>query len=284
MIAQKTAQKLIVRRENLRQPIPKNLAENLLEKKLTSVTRRAKYILMNFSALPQTVTAATKKSAKNYLSHPVTLIIHLGMSGRILVIPPEQNAANQVLPLKHDHFDLIFSDQTRMVFNDPRRFGLIDMMASDQLSSHRLFVDLGPEPLSDDFTLGYFAEKLRGKKSPIKSALLDQTLVAGLGNIYVCEALYHAGISPLRRADALTPSETEKLFAAIRRVLEAAIAAGGSSWRDYAKPDGDLGYFQLMTMVYGREEEKCRDCDCTGTIKRVMQSGRSSFFCPSRQL
>ena len=293
MIGGKIVARVVTRRTNLRRPIPADLSEAVSGKTLDSVTRRAKYILLNFVEVGLASRSAAKKSPD-----AVTVLIHLGMSGRILVTTPTplsdaQNPQAETAYAKHDHVEFIFADATRMVFNDPRRFGLIDWTATANLSAHPLLSELGPEPLSDQFSQAYLRNLLAGKKTNVKSALLDQYGVVGLGNIYVCEALFHAGISPLRLAHQVKSDEIKPLHAAIQKVLKAAIAAGGSSWRDYAKPDGDLGYFQTMTKVYGREGEKCLGGNklaanyiskkCQDKIVRQMQSGRSSFFCPSCQ-
>ncbi|MCX8505646.1 MAG: bifunctional DNA-formamidopyrimidine glycosylase/DNA-(apurinic or apyrimidinic site) lyase [Alphaproteobacteria bacterium] len=293
MIAGKILARVVMRRTNLRRPIPADLSTRVAGMRLVTVTRRAKYILLNFVGGGLESHSAAKKSPD-----AVTVLIHLGMSGRILVTKPtplsdSQNPQTETAYAKHDHVEFIFADATRMIFNDPRRFGLIDWAATADLSAHPLLAGLGPEPLSDQFSQAYLRNVLAGKKTTIKSALLDQYGVVGLGNIYVCEALFHARISPLRLAHEVKADEIKPLHAAIQKVLQSAIAAGGSSWRDYAKPDGDLGYFQTMTKVYGREGEKClggknpgknyMGKKCQDKIVRQMQSGRSSFFCPSCQ-
>ncbi|MDI9348705.1 MAG: bifunctional DNA-formamidopyrimidine glycosylase/DNA-(apurinic or apyrimidinic site) lyase [Candidatus Symbiobacter sp.] len=276
MIQGKILVDMVIRRHDLRQPIPHDLPAQGIGKKLISITRRSKYILLHFD-----------DPAEPAPDQATWIIIHLGMSGRILVTPPNPGQTNPGPAdpplLKHDHVMWIFSDQTRMVFNDPRRFGLMTWCAGSELASHPLLADLGPEPLGEDFTPTLLAQRLQNKKTPIKSALLDQTLVAGLGNIYVCEALFHAHIAPQRPAYLVSARDIKPLHTAIQKILRAAIDAGGSSWRDYAKPDGDLGYFQLMTKVYGREGEKCLGRNCNGVIMRQSQAGRSSFFCPQCQ-
>jgi formamidopyrimidine-DNA glycosylase len=170
-----------------------------------------------------------------------------------------------------------------VTFNDARRFGSLDLVASEAVESHHLLAGLGPEPLGNTFNAAYLAASFQGRATPVKSALLDQRLVAGLGNIYVAEALYRAHVSPLRLAGDVDPGEAASLVVAIRDVLTEAIAAGGSSLRDHRQVDGELGYFQKAHAVYGREGEPCQTPGCTGMIARVVQSGRSSFHCPECQ-
>ncbi|HSR56457.1 MAG TPA: bifunctional DNA-formamidopyrimidine glycosylase/DNA-(apurinic or apyrimidinic site) lyase, partial [Alphaproteobacteria bacterium] len=175
----------------------------------------------------------------------------------------------------------------RILFNDARRFGLMTIVNARALDRHPLFAGLGPEPLGPVFTAQFLVEQFRGKASPVKAALLDQRVVAGLGNIYVCEALFRAGISPRRKAGNLGAVRIGRLVDAVKAVLTEAIEAGGSSLRDHRQPNGELGYFQHNFMVYGREGESCPRCDCrqveTGGIRRIVQSGRSSFYCPRYQ-
>jgi formamidopyrimidine-DNA glycosylase len=182
---------------------------------------------------------------------------------------------------KHDHVVFETEEGTRIVFTDHRRFGLMDIAETDAIGAHPLFVGIGPEPLDAAFTPKILSAALKGKKTPIKSALLDQRVVAGLGNIYVCEALYYARISPKRLAATVAGARAERLVPAIKTVLADAIKAGGSSLRDYAQADGELGYFQHHFAVYDREGEPCPDC--AGTIKRIVQAGRSTFYCPKCQ-
>jgi formamidopyrimidine-DNA glycosylase len=201
------------------------------------------------------------------------MIFHLGMSGRMRLDPPEID--------KHDHV-LFETDDGRVVaFNDARRFGSIDFAATDALDAHPALAGLGPEPLGDGLTPGHLAAAFANRGAPVKSLLLDQRVVAGLGNIYVCEALHMAGVHPERAGRDVTGPEIEALAPAIRQVLEAAIRAGGSTLRDHAQVDGELGYFQNQWRVYGREGEACPVCQ--GPIGRVVQSGRSSFYCASCQ-
>lgn len=251
------------RRKDLRQPFPPHLAERLTGRKIKVIERRAKYILIR-------------------LDNGETLLLHLGMSGRILL---------ELTPTalrKHDHLVVHFAGKApRLTFNDPRRFGLCDLIAKDSETKHPMLQHLGIEPLSGALTPAKLGALFRGRKTAVKAALLDQRLIAGLGNIYVCEALFHACISPKRKAGSLKMDELKKLAPAIRDVLRAAINAGGSSLRDYVQTDGELGYFQNHFAVYAREGKPCPGCKCncvkTGGIKRITQGGRSSFFCATKQ-
>ena len=199
------------------------------------------------------------------------------MSGRVTI----GTAALPAAP--HDHVVLTLDDGTVIRFNDPRRFGLIDYVKRGEAAQHPLLAGLGREPLEPGFDGAYLGAALAGKLSPLKAALLDQRVVAGLGNIYVCEALFRAGLSPRRLAASIGCGRAERLAAAIRSVLAEAIAAGGSSLRDYVQPDGALGYFQHRWAVYGREGSPCPGCDCGKGVRRIVQSGRSTFFCAKRQ-
>jgi len=186
-------------------------------------------------------------------------------------------------PAKHDHVIFDMSGGARVTFNDARRFGAMDLAETQRLESHWLIEKLGPEPLGNAFDDAYLADQLRNKASPIKSALLDQRVVAGLGNIYVCEVLHRTGISPKRLARSLSRARVQSLVPAIRQVLSEAIESGGSSLRDHRQTDGNLGYFQHNFAVYDREGESCQRPDCTGAIRRIVQSGRSSFYCTTCQ-
>jgi formamidopyrimidine-DNA glycosylase len=220
-----------------------------------------------------------------------TLLIHLGMSGRMIITPLMGERGDMLgdfhhlhaAPAKHDHVVLDMIDGTRITFNDTRRFGAMDLIPTDELDSHKLIAHLGPEPLGNEFSASYLAEKLRDKKSPIKSALLDQRIVSGLGNIYVCESLWRAGISPTRLSGQVSRKRIDILTPIIRDVLTEAIAAGGSSLKDHRQTNGDLGYFQHSFAAYGREGDKCRTPDCIGSIERIVQAGRSTFFCATCQ-
>ncbi|MBI1777716.1 MAG: bifunctional DNA-formamidopyrimidine glycosylase/DNA-(apurinic or apyrimidinic site) lyase [Proteobacteria bacterium] len=251
--------KVEVRRPDLRWPLPPDLAQRLTGRRVTSLRRRAKYILMGFD--DQSV-----------------LIAHLGMSGRMLVT---SGLPNRLDP--HDH--VTFADDSGHVvrFNDARRFGMLDLTDEANLGRHKLLAGLGPEPLDASFDGPSLAKRLQGKAAPIKAALLDQRVVAGLGNIYVSEALFHAGISPLRKAGTVSGARAQKLTEAIKSVLAEAIEAGGSSLRDHRRPDGELGYFQHRFAVYDREGEPCPDCNCRVGVRRIVQSGRSTFYCGKRQ-
>ncbi len=263
-----------IRRGDLRRPFPPRFAERLTGRKVEALTRRAKYIL-----------AA--------LDSGETLVIHLGMSGRMSVYAQGKprklgNYVYDVAPAsagegKHDHVVLETDAPARIVFNDHRRFGLMALVPTGTLEQDKLFSGLGVEPLSRAFTALHLAQALAGKKTPIKSALLDQRVIAGLGNIYVCEALFRAGISPKRLAGSIRSERIAPLVAAIRKVLKDAIAAGGSTLRDHAQATGDPGNFQHHFLVYGREGQRCKGKGCRGTIKRIVQAGRSTFYCPACQ-
>jgi formamidopyrimidine-DNA glycosylase len=247
-----------LRRPDLRRPFPPALAKRLDGARIGALGRRGKYILIE-------------------LDSDGLLLLHLGMSGRLTVC----SAALPSAP--HDHVVLTLDDGTVVRFNDPRRFGLIDYLKRGGETQHPLLAGLGPEPLEPGFNSAYLGAALAGKLTPIKAALLDQRIVAGLGNIYACEALFRAGVSPRRLANSIGPARATRLAAAIRSVLTEAIAAGGSSLRDYVQADGALGYFQHHWAVYGHEGDPCPGCDCGGGVLRIVQSGRSTFFCAKRQ-
>ncbi len=255
---------LEARRSGLRAPFPKDLATRIIGHKVVMVRRRAKYIIME-------------------LDGGEALIMHLGMSGRLVI--GDADAANA----KHDHLIFRFAGKKpdALRFNDPRRFGLCCLAPPEGAEHHEALRDLGPEPLGDGFTPKALREKLQGRRTPIKLALLDQTVVAGIGNIYACEALFYAGISPLRAAEDCDAEMLKRLVPAIRKVLQSSIKAGGSSLRDYVQADGKSGSFQKSFAVYDREGEECKNCDCnvgkTGGVKRVTQGGRSTFYCPRKQ-
>jgi formamidopyrimidine-DNA glycosylase len=249
-------------RPDLRWPLPAGLEQRLTGARITSFRRRAKYILMR-------------------LDGGDSVLLHLGMSGRIVLSPARPN-----MPAPHEHLVLETDDGWRMGFVDPRRFGSVDLVPTQQEDAHKLLAELGPEPLDDAFTPARLTAALMGKRTPIKAALLDQKVVAGLGNIYVCEALFRSRLSPLRLAYTIPGTRAARLVPAIKETLQEAIAAGGSSLRDYVQPDGELGYFQNAWKVYGREAEACERCPgrpaCPG-IRRVTQSARSTFYCPRSQ-
>lgn len=241
------------RRPDLRFPLPKNFAKTILGRRVEALERRAKYILIR-------------------LEGGLVWIIHLGMSGRMVL---RAGWPNDIGP--HDHVIFATDEGWAATFNDARRFGMMDLVPADKLAEHRLLKGLGPEPLDDGFTPAVLAAALKGKKTPMKAALLDQAVVAGLGNIYVCEALFRAGIDPKRLAGSVKLEKLAKLVQAIKAVLREAIKAGGSSLRDYVQSDGELGYFQTRFRVYDHEGEPCRVCGAP--IKRIVQSGRSTFYC-----
>ena len=261
------------RRGNLRIPFPPDFVGRTKGRTVKALRRRAKYLLAD-------------------LDSGETLVIHLGMSGRMSVYAegkqrrlgnyvynPAPDGAGQG---KHDHVVFETNAPARIVFNDHRRFGLMTLVATDHLDQNKLFKDVGIEPLSPKFNAAYLAKRLDGKKTPIKSALLDQRVVAGLGNIYVCEALFRSGISPKRLAGSIKKERIPPLITAIKKVLTDAIAAGGSTLRDHAQATGDPGGFQHHFLVYDREGKPCK-LGCPGTVKRVVQSGRSTFYCPRCQ-
>ncbi|EJW09598.1 Formamidopyrimidine-DNA glycosylase [Rhodovulum sp. PH10] len=263
-----------VRRPDLRRPFPNDFRERVEGRTLVALRRRAKYLLGD-------------------LDSGDVLLMHLGMSGSFR-IEREEGAA--VVPgayyhakseaKAHDHVVFHMSSGARIVFNDPRRFGLMLVVAGAELSEHPLMREIGPEPLSDGFDARTLARACAGKATSLKAALLDQCVVAGLGNIYVCEALHRAGISPRRSAATLATkggaptARAAALVEAIKAVLAEAIAAGGSSLRDHRQTDGTLGLFQHRFRVYDREGEPCVTSGCAGTVRRIVQGGRSTFFCP----
>ena len=251
-----------VNRPDLRWPFPERMAERLTGQTVLRLRRRSKYILAD-------------------LGSGETLLIHLGMSGRMLVSgdPLGVFVHEHPAPEKHDHVVFHMENGARITFNDPRRFGAMDLMPTQAAENHQLLALLGPEPLGNDFHERVLIDAFRGKNTPVKSALLDQRIVAGLGNIYVCEALFRGGISPKRKAGRIAPKRVAGLVPIIRDVLADAIEAGGSSLRDFRQADGELGYFQHSFDVYGREGEPCKRDGCDGVVDRIVQSGRSSFYC-----
>jgi formamidopyrimidine-DNA glycosylase len=261
------------RRSDLRIPFPRDFVARTKGRKVKQLRRRAKYILAD-------------------LDSGETLVIHLGMSGRMSVYAEgkQRRIGSYVYDKapegagqgKHDHVVFETDAPARIIFNDHRRFGLMALVNTERLEEDKLFKDIGIEPLSEKFNAAYLAKLLDGKKTPIKSALLDQRLVAGLGNIYVCEALFRAGISPKRLAGSVKHERIGPLVTAIKKVLKDAIAAGGSTLRDHAQATGDPGNFQHHFLVYGREGLKCKN-SCPGTVKRIVQAGRSTFYCPKCQ-
>ena len=245
-------------RPDLRWPIPPELPATLTGARVLGFRRRGKFMLMR-------------------LDRGVSVLIHLGMSGRMLFDAPLA---------RHEHLTLEMDDGTRLGFVDPRRFGALDLVATSAEDSHKLLASMGPEPLGNAFSGPALAAALKGKATTIKAALLDQGIVAGIGNIYASEALFRAGISPRRLAGSLSKPAAERLAAAVKDTLREAIAAGGSSLRDYVQPNGELGYFQHAWKVYGRAGEPCERCPgppaCAG-IRQFTQAGRSTFYCPKTQ-
>ncbi len=255
-----------VNRPDLRWPFPDRMAERLEGQTVIALRRRSKYLLVD-------------------LSSDETLIVHLGMSGRMMVSGAPLGAFHHdhPAPQKHDHVVLDMGGGARITFNDARRFGAMDLAPTPEIESHWLLRDLGPEPLGNAFHEEYLVDRLKARMTPIKPALLDQRVVAGLGNIYVCEVLHRAGIDPRRKAGRISAARVASLVPLVRVVLEEAIAAGGSSLKDYRQADGELGYFQHGFRVYDREGTACSTEGCGGTIGRIVQSGRSTFWCPSCQ-
>ncbi|WP_101341507.1 bifunctional DNA-formamidopyrimidine glycosylase/DNA-(apurinic or apyrimidinic site) lyase [Cereibacter azotoformans] len=255
-----------VNRPDLRWPLPPRMAERLTGQRVLRLRRRSKYILAD-------------------LSGGESLLIHLGMSGRMLVSGARVGdfVHDHPAPARHDHVVLEMEGGARVTFNDARRFGAMDLVPTEAADAHPLLASLGPEPLGNAFDGAYLAARLAGRRTPVKAALLDQRIVAGLGNIYVCEVLFRAGLAPVRLAGSLGEARAAGLVPIIREVLSEAIAAGGSSLRDYRQADGELGYFQHTFRVYGREGQPCVTPGCRGLVGRIVQSGRSSFHCPECQ-
>lgn len=264
----------IQRRADLRYMLPERFAERLTGRRVERLDRRAKYILA-------------------HLEGEEVLLVHLGMSGRFTIHAPGKTLAPGAFHHgarqdgagdgPHDHVIFDMEDGSRIVYCDHRRFGFMDLIPEAARETNPHLAALGPEPLGNGFSAAVLAERLKGRRAPIKAALLDQRTVAGLGNIYVCEALHRSGISPNRQAMSIGPQRCERLARAIREVLTEAIAAGGSTLRDYARTDGELGYFQHSFAVYDRLDAPCSKPGCGGTVKRIVQSGRSTFYCSSCQ-
>lgn len=255
-----------VMRPDLRWPFPDRMAARLTGQRVERLRRRSKYILAD-------------------LGNGETLLIHLGMSGRMTVSGDPQGRFVRQHPVaqKHDHVVLNMQSGARIIFNDPRRFGMMDLMATSTAARHRLLARLGPEPLGNDFHEDHLIAAFKGRNTSVKTALLDQRIVAGLGNIYVCEVLYRAKIAPTRRIGKIAPRRIAALVPIIRQVLNEAIDAGGSSLRDFRQADGELGYFQHSFDVYGREGTPCPTRGCPGVIRRITQGGRSTFYCTQCQ-
>ncbi|MBM3518787.1 MAG: bifunctional DNA-formamidopyrimidine glycosylase/DNA-(apurinic or apyrimidinic site) lyase, partial [Alphaproteobacteria bacterium] len=260
-----TLAEVTVRRRDLRQPVPADFAARLRGRRVIDLERRSKYLIWRFD-------------------NGVAAILHLGMSGRLKAfrgpVPPAET---------HDHLGFAFAGRPALTvrFCDPRRFGLATWTDAATLALHPLIEGLGQEPLERDFDGAALWRLLKSRRGPIKAALLDQGMIAGIGNIYACESLFRAGIAPRRRCAAIGRAGADRLAQAIRAVLEDAIAAGGSSLRDHRTPEGGLGYFQHRFAVYDRAGQACPGCTCdparTGGIRRIVQAGRSTFYCPRRQ-
>ena len=262
-----------LRRSGLRFPFPDRFAERLTGRRVTGLWRRAKYILAG-------------------LDSGDVLLVHLGMTGRFTVFAGQeaqnlgafyfQTAAGEAGQGPHDHVVLALEDGTQVVYTDPRRFGIMDVFPEAEATTHKLLGAIGVEPLGNEFNAAYLAERFRGKSAPLKAALLDQHIIAGLGNIYVCEALHRAGLSPRRKAGTLVKKKghdarLDELVRQVRAVLTEAITAGGSTLQDFAHTDGASGEYQQRFLVYDREGEPCMSCG--GPVERLVQSGRSTFYC-----
>ena len=265
-------ERVLQRRPDLRFPLPERFAARLQGRRIEGLSRRAKYVLVA-------------------LEGDEVLVMHLGMSGRFIVEDSQLGrfTHNQQPASVHDHIVFEMSNGGRVTFNDARRFGYMDLIGTAAMPDHPWFIGLGPEPLSDDFDAAALAAKAHGRAVDLKALLLDQKVVAGLGNIYVSEALHDARLSPLRKAATLARkngaplARTETLVANIKDVLNRAILAGGSTLRDYQQTDGSLGYFQNAHKVYDRADEACLRSGCRGTVRRIVQSGRATFYCPHCQ-
>lgn len=272
------------RRPDLRFPFPDRFCERLAGRRVRTVERRAKYLLIS-------------------LESGEVLMIHLGMSGRVSIAHPAPAASQSAkrrepvgafvhdtgLPSVHDHAVFHIAGGATITYNDPRRFGFMDLFPEAERETHKLLAGLGVEPLSNALDATYLAERANGRSTDLKAFLLDQRIIAGLGNIYVSEALHRAGLDPRRKAGTLgnrgrvSVERCERLVREIRCVLEDAIAAGGSTLRDYRAADGELGYFQHAFRAYGREGEACRSADCGGQLRRIVQAGRATYYCPRCQ-
>lgn len=251
--------RVVQRRPDLRFPLPVGFGQRLTGRRVEAVERRAKFLMLRIEGGD-------------------TLLWHLGMSGRVVIFPDTPPPAE-----KHDHIEFLTDAGVTVRFNDARRFGFMDLVDEAGLAAHPMLARLGPEPLGPGFDAAVLAARLKGKATPIKAALLDQRVVAGIGNIYASEALYRAGISPRRLARSVQGGRAAKLAQAIKEVLGAAIEAGGSTLRDHRQPNGELGYFQHAFEVYDRAGEPCPGCDCGGAVRQIVQAGRSTFYCAQRQ-
>jgi formamidopyrimidine-DNA glycosylase len=259
-------QRIDIYRRDLRTPVPENFAEGLAGQKVARLIRRGKYILA-------------------FMENGEGFFLHLGMSGRVK-IRSGSPAASKEKRGAHDHVTFTMADKTKIIFSDPRRFGSL-VRISENWAMEKPFSLMGPEPLDVEFGADTLRKKFQGKKTPVKNILLDQGVVAGIGNIYACEALFHARINPAKKAGEIGGKKLTDLVRAIRHVLGIAIEAGGSTLRDHRKTDGSMGYFQHNFSVYDREGKACPGCNCdiarTGGIRRITQAGRSTFYCPWKQ-
>jgi len=252
------------KRKGLRFPFPEDLNEAVQGKTVLSIERRAKYLLIR-------------------LTDGLSILGHLGMSGSFHFV-----STKEYQPKKHDHVLFYLSNDTIMVYNDPRRFGVIELLQTGEEASHRLLHHLGPEPLSEDWNVKVFAQTIRNKTGPIKTTILNQKVVVGVGNIYACEALFMSKISPRRSAKSIAGKNkpglrAKRLVSDIKTVIQQAIDVGGSTLKDFQDVEGNAGYFSHQFKVYGREGKKCLRANCNGTIERIIQTGRSTFFCPKCQ-
>jgi len=250
--------RVLQRRRDLRVPLPHRFAQRVEGRQVLGIDRRAKYLLIR-------------------LDDSQTLIAHLGMSGR-MTLHDAASAADHPFD-RHDHVVFETDQGWQVRFNDARRFGLMLLERDDAVPRHKLFKDLGPEPLDDSFDGAALAERLVRRRTPIKAALLDQKTLVGVGNIYACEALFLAGISPRRSAHTVQGERAQRLVTAIKKVLLRSIDDGGSTLRDHIQPGGELGYFQTRFNVYDRAGAVCPTRDCGRTVRRLVQSGRSTFYC-----
>ncbi len=255
-IVGKAIKEIFTSDKRLRMEYPKNLASSLKNRKILKLDRRSKYILIEIFG-------------------GETLVIHLGMSGRILF---KEKAHKKE---KHDHFIVKFTDDTQIIFNDPRRFGLVTLIKNEEINSHKLFKDLGIEPLTKGFNGGYLQNVFKNKNLPIKQAIMDSHNLVGVGNIYASEALFRTKIDPKKPASKIARKNLDMLSENIKKVLLEAIKSGGSTLRDYVRSDGDVGYFQHSFKVYGRENQPCFSCQTA--LKKIVQQGRSTYFCPECQ-
>ena len=268
----RSIERVETRRSGLRFPFPQGFSERLSGAKVQTLSRRAKYILAD-------------------LDNGFTLIVHLGMTGRFTVLSPKgvsnlgefyfETGAGEGADGPHDHVVIHLEQGVRLVYSDPRRFGMMDVVDTSMLGQHRLLKGIGVEPLGNELSASYLAQKFKGKAAPMKATLLDQRIIAGLGNIYVCEALFRARISPKRKAGSVKLEKLEELVRHIRDILNEAILAGGSTLQDFKSTNGEQGSYQQRFQVYDREGAPCSNCG--RPIKRIVQSGRSSFYCASCQ-